>query len=162
MLIQWINENIPNYYSDPEEIWRAYEALSRANVYLGRIIKSGSWDLLSYVFDMIGPGIAFARKTYRYKWTKFKFPEKITLLAKTKRSREIRDGIARALAPRLLTSRKRILSDVLPYLHAIFQVNPEYGVRIALGYDLTEDMVKQLAGPRANEALMYYRKLKRR
>lgn len=162
MLMQWINENIPNYYSDPEEIWKAYEALSRASVYLGRIIRSGSWDLLSYVFDMLGPSIAFARKTYRYKWAKFKFPERITLLAKTKRSREIRDGIARALAPRLLSSRKRILSDEIPYLHAIFQVNPEYGVRIALGYGLTEDMVKYLAGPRSSEALIYYRKLMKR
>ncbi len=159
MLIQWVNENIPNYYSEPEEIWRAYEALSRATVYLGRIIRSGSWDLLSYVFDMVGPGVAFSRRRYKYRWVRFRFPQKIALLAKTKKSREIREGIARALAPRLLTSRKRIKSDVLPFLHAIFKVNPEYGVRIALGYDLTEDMVKLLAGrDKEAEAIRYYRK----
>ena len=44
----WINEHIPTYYDTPEEVSRAYEALSRADVYLGRIIKSGSWDLLAY------------------------------------------------------------------------------------------------------------------
>ncbi len=160
-LLEWINENIPKYYSDPEEIWKAFEALSRADVYLGRIRKSGSWDLLSYVFDLAGPGVAFARTSYRYKWAKFSFPQKITLLAKTKKAREVREGLARALSSRLHTSRATVKSDVIPFLHVIFQNNPEYAARIALGYDLTEDMVKYLAGPRATEVLRYYRKYKR-
>jgi len=161
-LLEWINENIPRHYTDPEELWRAYEALSRADVYLGRIRKTGSWDLLSYVFDLAGPGVAFARKIYKYRWTKFSFPQKITLLAKTKRTREIREGIARALASRLLTSRSTIKSDVIPYLHVIFISNPKYAARIALGYDLTEDMIKYLAGPKAREVLTYYKKFKSR
>ncbi|MCD6488694.1 MAG: replication factor C large subunit [Desulfurococcales archaeon] len=161
-LLEWINENIPRHYTDPEELWRAYEALSRADVYLGRIRKTGSWDLLSYVFDLAGPGVAFARKIYKYRWTKFSFPQKITLLAKTKRTREIREGVAKALASRLLTSRSTIKSDVIPYLHVIFISNPKYAARIALGYDLTEDMIKYLAGPKAREVLTYYKKFKSR
>lgn len=160
-LLEWINENIPKHYSDPEEIWKAYEALSRADVYLGRIKKTGNWDLLSYVFDLAGPGVAFAKTTYKYKWSKFSFPQKISLLAKTKRTREIREGLAKALASRLHTSRATVKSDVIPFLHVIFQSNPEYAARIALGYDLTEDMIKYLAGPRASEVVRYYRKYKK-
>ncbi len=160
-LLEWINENIPKYYSDPEEMWRAFEALSRADVYLGRIKKSGSWDLLSYVFDMAGPGVTFSRKRYRFKFAKFQFPQKIAKLARTKHTREVREGIAKALSRRLLTSRARIKSDVIPFLHVIFMHNPQYAARIALGYDLTDEMIKLLAGPKANEVLAYVRKYRR-
>ncbi len=161
-LIQWINENIPRYYSGPEERWRAFEALSRADVYLGRIKKTGSWDLLSYVFDMAGPAIAIARRMYKYRFTKFQFPQRIKMLAQTKKMRETREGIAKALAPRLLTSRATVKSSVLPFLHVIFRVNPEYAARIALGYDLTDEMVKFLAGPKASEVLAYLHRYRRK
>ncbi len=157
----WINEHIPTYYEDPEEIWRAYEALSRADVYMGRIRKSGSWDLLSYVFDLMGPGVAFARRIYRYRWRTFKSPKRLQLLAQTKRSREVREGIAMALAPRLLTSRRTIKRDVIPFLKIIFMNNPKYAARIALAYDLTDEMVKWLAGPKEREVLAYLRKMKK-
>lgn len=154
-MMTWINEHVPTYYEDPEEISRAYDALSRADVYMGRIKKTGSWDLLSYVFDLMGPGVAFARKVYRYRWKPFRSPRRLQLLAETKRSREIREGIAMALAPRLATSRRTVKRDVIPYLRVIFTENPKYAARIALAYNLTEEMVRWLAGPRAREVLAY-------
>ncbi|MCD6196608.1 MAG: replication factor C large subunit [Staphylothermus sp.] len=157
----WVNEHIPTYYDDPEELARAFDALSRADVYMGRIRKSGSWDLLSYVFDMMGPGVAFARRIYKYKWKIFRSPKRLQLLAQTKRSREVREGIARALAPRLLTSKATVKRDVIPFLKIIFTNNPKYAAKIALGYELTEEMIKWLAGPKASQVLAYYKKYKR-
>ncbi|MCD6301362.1 MAG: replication factor C large subunit [Staphylothermus sp.] len=157
----WINEHIPTYYEDPEELARAFDALSRADVYMGRIRKSGSWDLLSYVFDMMGPGVAFARRIYKYKWKIFRSPKRLQLLAQTKRSREIREGIAMALAPRLLTSKTTVKRDIIPFLKIIFTNNPQYAAKIALGYELTEEMIKWLAGPKANEVIAYYKKYKK-
>ncbi len=157
----WVNEHIPTYYDDPEELARAFDALSRADVYMGRIRKSGSWDLLSYVFDMMGPGVAFARRIYKYKWKIFRSPKRLQLLAQTKRSREVREGIARALAPRLLTSKATVKRDVIPFLKIIFTNNPKYAAKIALGYELTEEMIKWLAGPKASQVLAYYKKYKK-
>lgn len=158
----WINEHIPTYYEDPEEISRAYDALSRADVYMGRIRRTGAWDLLSYVFDMMGPGVAFSRKIYRYRWKAFRSPKRLQLLAQTKRSREVREGIARALAPRLATSRATVKRDVIPYLKIIFMNNPRYAARIAIGYNLTDEMIKWLAGPKAREVIAYMERLKKR
>lgn len=157
----WINEHIPTYYEDPEEISRAYDALSRADVYMGRIRRTGAWDLLSYVFDMMGPGVAFSRKMYRYRWKAFRSPKRLQLLAQTKRSREVREGIARALAPRLATSRATIKRDVIPYLKVIFMNNPRYAARIAMGYNLTDEMIKWLAGPKAREVIAYMERLRK-
>ena len=158
----WINEHIPTYYEDPEEISRAYDALSRADVYMGRIRRTGAWDLLSYVFDMMGPGVAFSRKIYRYRWKAFRSPKRLQLLAQTKRSREVREGIARALAPRLATSRATVKRDVIPYLKIIFMNNPRYAARIAIGYNLTDEMIKWLAGPKAREVIAYMERLKKK
>ncbi len=154
----WVNEHIPTYYEDPEEIMKAYEALSRADVYRGRIIKSGSWDLLSYVFDMMGPGVAFARRVYKYRWKAYRSPARLQLLAQTKKARETLNQLASIIGKRLLVSRATAKRDVVPYLRVIFSVNPEMAARIALEYGLNEDMIKLLAGPKTSEVLAYYRK----
>ncbi len=159
-MIEWINENLPNQLTDSEDLWKAYESLSRADQYLGRIKKSGSWDLLAYVFDLMGPGVALARHKTRYRWVRYNFPQKILMMAKTKQVREIRDALARHIASRILTSSAIVKSDVLPYLRIIFENNPLYAARLAIGLELTETMIKYLAGPKASEVLSYVRKLK--
>ncbi len=147
-LLQWINENIPIQLSDPEDVWRAYEALSRADIMLARTKRTMSWDLLSYVFDLAGPGVALSRKKSRFRWVKYQFPQKIMLMAKTKEMREVRNALAEAIAPRVLTSRRRFITEVLPFLRIIFQERPDYAARIAIAYNLTDNMVKYLAGAR--------------
>ncbi len=159
-LLQWINENIPVAYDDPEDVWRAHEALARADQYLGRIRKSLDWSLLAYVFDLAGPGVAMARRKSRVRFRyKFNYPEKIKLMAQTKEQRELREAIAAHLAPKLLVSKKRFRSEVLPFLQIIFRYNPRYAARLAIGYNLTERMVKYLAGPAASEVLEHMRLL---
>jgi replication factor C large subunit len=159
--ITWINEHIPTYYETPEEVWRAYEALSRADVYLGRIVKSQNWDLLSYALEMMGPGVAFARTAYKYKWKPFKMPERIKLLAETRKSREYREALAEILAARLITSKAIVKNDVIPYLRVIFTQNPAYAAKIAIGYKIPEELVKWLAGQKAREVLGYMKKPKK-
>lgn len=157
-IITWVNEHIPSYYESDIEVWRAYEALSRADVYLGRIIKTQNWDLLSFVTDLMGPGVAFARTTYKYRWVAFKMPERIRLLIETKKSRELRETIATYLASRLQMSRASFKSEVLPYLRVIFTSNPRYAARIARSYGLPEELVTWISGPKAREVISYMKK----
>ncbi len=159
-MLQWINENIAVQYSDEEDIWRAHEALARADQYLGRIRKTQSWDLLSYVFDLSGPGVMLAKKRSKFRWVKYQYPQKIALLAKTREIREVRDALAAYLATRLHTSRNTIKKDVLPFLMVIFKENPEYAARIALAYNMTSRMIEYLAGKKAAEVNRYLEKLK--
>jgi replication factor C large subunit len=150
-LLQWINENIAVQYTHPEDIWRAHEALARADIYLGRIKKTLSWDLLSYVFDLAGAGVALARRRSKFKWAKYQFPQKILMLAKTKEVREVRDAIAEVLARRLHISKATARREVIPILQIIFRERPDYAARIAIGYNLTDNMIKYLAGPLASK-----------
>ncbi|MEM4718100.1 MAG: replication factor C large subunit [Desulfurococcaceae archaeon] len=160
--ITWINEHIPSWYETPEEVSKAYEALSRADQYLGRIVKTQNWDLLSYALDMMGPGVAFARREHRGKFVPFKMPEKIRLLSESKRSREYRESLAETIARRLLTSKEIIKSDVIPYLRVIFKNNPEYAAKIARSYGLPDELVRWLAGEKAGEILKYMKRESRK
>ncbi len=160
-LMEWINENLPYQLSDKEDLWRAYEALSKADIYMGRIIKSGDWDLLSYVLDMSGAGVALSRKKSKFRWVKYNFPQKILRLAKTKEVREIRDALAKHLASHLSTSSATVKSDVLPFLRVIFLNNPQYAARIVIGYSLTDRMVKYLAPETADSILRIAEKLRK-
>ncbi|MEM1629057.1 MAG: replication factor C large subunit [Desulfurococcaceae archaeon] len=159
-LMTWINEHIPTYYETPDEIARAYDTLSKADIYMGRIIRTQSWDLLAYASELMGPGVAFSRLRYKYRWKAFKMPDRIKLLAETRESREKREILAEHFANRLLTSKANVKSDVIPYLRVIFMHNPRYAAKIAKGYNLPEELVKWLAGQRANEVLNYMKKLR--
>ncbi|RLG86244.1 MAG: replication factor C large subunit [Thermoprotei archaeon] len=160
----WIHENLPHQYSDPEDLWRAYEALSKADVYLGRIVRSGDWDLLAYAIDLMTAGVAMAAQNNprdKYRWTKYNFPQKLLLMARTRKARAIRDDLASIVASHLHISTAVAKNEVIPLLKTIFTANPKYAARLVLGLSLSEKMVEYLAGPNKSLVMRYVEELKR-
>ena len=159
-LMAWLNDNIPNKYGDPEDAFRAWDALARASEFLARA-KSGNWDFLSYVFDLMGPGVAMARQSGEILRNKFQYPSRIVMMAKLKDVRQVRDSIAAKMAPRLGVSTSTFKTDVLPYLFIIFgQGDVRMAAGIAVAYDLTEEEVRYLAKSRAGDVLKAAEKLR--
>nr|WP_157463177.1 replication factor C large subunit [Caldisphaera lagunensis] len=147
-LIAWFNDNVPLKYGDYEDLFRAMDSLSRASLFLKRA-KSGDWDMLSYVFDLIGPGITYARKNGEILKNRFSYPQKIKIMGQMKSLRETRDRIAKILSERTLSSQRVIKSDVIQYLITIFRNgNIERVAMIARAYGFSEDDLKYLAGNR--------------
>jgi len=163
-LITWINDNLPRKYEDPEDLYRAFEALSRATVFLSRAKYGGHWSLLSYVFDLMGPGVRFARKNKPPAKARYSYPDRIKLLARAKEAREIRENLAAKIAARISASKKTVKSEVLPYLFVIFQnkENPIPAARLALGLKLENREVEFLAKDNASQVLEAIEKIKRR
>lgn len=153
-LLAWLSENIWRKYKSPQSAFRAYEALSRASLMLERAKRSGEWGMLVYVFDLMGPGVSFARGSDEVSKERYSSPEILKLKAAQKQSRELRDLIASKLASRLKVSLSAAISDVLPYLFVIFRNgDPKMAARLAVGYGFGEEMIKYLAGDRAEEVL---------
>ena len=83
MLYAWIEENVSNEYESPRDIYRAYDALSRASVFEGRIMRRQGWALRKYSMDLATAGVALAKdKAYR-KFTRYRFPSAILLLSRS-------------------------------------------------------------------------------
>ena len=152
-VMAWLNDNIPRKISDPRDLYRAFDSLSRADVMLSRARFKIAWELLSYVFDYIGPGIAFARKYGPPKKDRFAYPEKIKLMGRTKEARETRERLAALVAGSIHSSKKTVKRDVIPYLTVIFRnsENPVIPARIARGLELDDKMISLLAGSRSRE-----------
>jgi len=147
-LIAWFNDNVPLKYGDYEDLFRALDSLSRASLFLRRA-KSGNWDMLSYVFDLIGPGITFSRKNGELLKNRFSYPERIKVMAQLKGLRESRDRIATLLAKRLHTSQRFVKSDLMQYIIVMLRYgNIEKAAMLSRAYGFNEDDLKYLTGNR--------------
>ena len=155
LLMRWLDENIPLQYDSLEDVWRAYDALSRASIFLSRA-KKGEWDLLSYMFDLMGPGVAFAslekkKPTYKPKWVKYQFPQYIQLLAKTKETRDNLESLLKKLSEIAHNSSSKTLNDILPYFVQYYKKHKE---KIDKELELSEgerEILSTLAGEKVTE-----------
>ncbi|MCS7111790.1 MAG: replication factor C large subunit [Sulfolobales archaeon] len=163
-LKMWLEENIPLQYTDLEDLARAFDSLSRADLYMGRIVKTGDWDLLSYAIDLMTAGVALSAKNNskdKYRWVKYNFPQRILKASGLKEVRSIRDDLAQTLAQHLHVSTSIAKSEIIPLLKTIFSTNPLKAAKIALGLGFTERMIEYLAGTNKSTILEYYRELKK-
>ncbi len=72
----WIEENIPYEYKG-EELAKAFDALSVADVFRGRIYRQQHWRFLVYENFLLSGGIAGVKKYNRTGWTSYKKPTRI-------------------------------------------------------------------------------------
>ena len=111
----WIEENIANEYEDPEEIARAYEALSKADLFRRRITLRQNWRFLVYMIDLMTVGVALAKKEMYRKFTKYEYPKRLKMFSVTKgERREVKDALL-ILAEKLHCSTKVVKQEYLPY-----------------------------------------------
>lgn len=123
MLMQWLNENIPNQYTNPEERAEAYDWFSKADVFLNRAKIKQMWDLISYAIELAVGGVALAKKG-PYKFTKYSFPKTIEILSRSKDEREKRREELRALGKELHASMRKVITEYLPYINIICKKEP--------------------------------------
>ena len=135
-ILPWIGQNIPLEYEDPEEIWEAFDKLSKADVYAGRVYRRQHWRFLVYLTTLAYAGVALAKKKKYRKFTRYQMPERIKLLSRTKELRDYLKNIAKDLKKHLHTSTKRIIQiylNVLRYLlHKYEKAGVEYGKILGL------------------------------
>lgn len=146
MLFEWIYENAPYQLQDPHDLAKAMDTLAVADLYRGRIKATQDWKLTRYVVDFMTAGVAMAREKTLLGWVPFRFPERIRMLSRTKRERELQSQIGMKVRRRCHISSVRAVKEVLPYLRIIFESNTEMAASIAEWLDLDEGMVEYLAG----------------
>ncbi|MFH0835548.1 MAG: replication factor C large subunit [Candidatus Micrarchaeota archaeon] len=93
MLLRWIEENIPREYTDPQDTANAFEQLSRADVFTGRIRSRQDYGLQKYSRALGLGGVALAKKQKYSRFTPYQFPSIIKKLSETKKNR----ALARAI-----------------------------------------------------------------
>jgi len=143
-LLQWIEENVPYVYYRPEDIARAYEAISRADIFLGRAQRTGNYSLWKYATDLMTAGVAVAG-VKKKGFVKIYPPKTIKLLTESKEERSLRDSIIKKIMGEMHMANLEAL-ETLNYLRAIFENNQEMAAHFVVYLDLDLKEVEYIAG----------------
>ncbi|MCQ2056542.1 MAG: replication factor C large subunit [archaeon] len=122
-IIRWIDENLPYEYTNINDLETGYKMLSRADVYLGRVIKRQYYGMWSYANEMMTMGVCLAKTSDSSSHSQFKFPGRISDHSKDVRA--IRTSICAKLSRIMHMSTKKISHDVISSLRIIIQNDPE-------------------------------------
>ncbi len=121
-VLLWIAQNVPRAYSEPEEIERAYDYLSKADVFSSRAIETGNWRFkYVYATDLMTTGVAAARRGKPPGFVRFQPPRILRKLSLTRREREILNSIAEKVAERMHVSTRVAKNDIIPILQVAFR-----------------------------------------
>lgn len=146
-LEKWIEEGIPKELQSAEEMAAAFDALSKANVYLGRTRKLQHYGLWSYAKELMTGGVALSRKSSpRPRFADYGFPSHFIMLSRAKGPRSARDSISGKLAEHLHTSKKCVNESTLLLLSAAARNDKEFLLSLASELDLDEGDVSYLLG----------------
>ena len=141
----WINENLPRQYKDREDLNQGYDALSKADIFLGRTNRRQNYALWSYAYDMMNGGVATA-KTHSYPNEKYNFPTWLTEKKNSRNYRNIRNSIIEKISDSCHNSQKKSKDFILNYFIYMFQNNTYFAIKMKNKYDLTETEIKYLLG----------------
>jgi len=146
-LAKWIEENIPLEIRHAGDMAEAFDALARADVYLGWTRRSQNYRLWAYAKDMMTGGVALSRTHGpRPEVTEYRFPSHFMMLSRAKGPRAARDSISKKLVGYLHMSKKAINWSVLPLLAAVARNDKELLVNLGVRCGLDEDDIGFLLG----------------
>ena len=107
MKFKWIEENVPREYDKPEDVARAFDALSRSDMFYGRIRNRQYWGFLRYFGDLLTAGVALAKDEPYHKFSKYDFPNYIRKMGATKARRAKEKEILGKIGARTHASNRR-------------------------------------------------------
>ncbi len=130
LLKAWIVENIPKEYKKSSEIKRAFDYVSRADIFDGRIKRRQNWGFLVYSLDLLINGVAMAKDRKYPGFTRYSFPSWIKNRAKLRGELAERRELAEKIGRKTHVSWRRAMAEYMPFLEIIKQENPEYYERL--------------------------------
>ncbi len=140
----WIDENLPIEYDKPKDLAEAYDKLSRADVFRGRIRRWQHWRFMVYMNNLLTAGIAVSKDEKKHGFVQYKPTSRLLKLWWAKQKNIKKKAIAAKIAEHTHSSVKETIKSALPYYKVIFKKNKEMSAKIAKQLDLNKDEVAWL------------------
>jgi replication factor C large subunit len=138
-IMLWLDENLPKEYLKPEDLSNAYDKLSRADVFNGRIRRRQHWRFLVYINSLLSAGISVS-KTEKYKHiVKYAPTNRILKLWQANMKYQKRKSIASKISKKIHSSIKDTLVNTLPYISLIMSRDKDFTLNTSNFFDLTEE-----------------------
>ncbi len=118
-LLMSVSDNLPKRYTNPDELAAAYEFVSSADMYRGRI-GTENWHLLKYFYNALSQVAAVAPQSYK-PFELISPPIRIITLFWTKGKRSMLEAICGKIGVRCHVSHVIAKHDFVPYIKEILQ-----------------------------------------
>ena len=129
-VILWVEKNIPEEYSG-EELYRAYDLLSKVDVFKGRIYKQQYWRFMVYENIFLSYGIASAKKMIKPGFTSYKRPTRILKIWMNNQRTMKKKSISTKYAKHVHVGKKRAMNE-FPTIKQIIRSNPKIQTELKL------------------------------
>ncbi|MDR2623313.1 MAG: replication factor C large subunit [Methanobrevibacter sp.] len=141
LVLEYISENIPREYEKKSELKKAYDMVSKADVYFSRARNTRNYIYWRYASDFMGVGVASSKDETYKKFTKLTGPTAFTYMGRTKGKRVLRDSIAGKISEKLHISNSEAIAT-FPYFEAMFE-DDELAWDISDFLSLDDDEIKR-------------------
>ncbi|MGN1045043.1 MAG: replication factor C large subunit [Candidatus Methanomethylophilaceae archaeon] len=142
----WIDENLPYEFRERGDLVRGYERLSRADIFMGRIMKRQYYGFLRYAGDMMTMGVASAKRSSHVNRERIRPPSYLSKMSRSKGIRATKRSTCLKLSEYMHNSTKRIAQDVVPSLRMMLNNDLELRIAVTKGAGLEEDELAYLMG----------------
>jgi replication factor C large subunit len=132
-----VSDNLPKRYTDPAELAAAYDFVSQADVFRGRI-GTENWHLLKYFFNSLSQAAAVNPESCK-PFTFITPPIRIITLFWTKGKRTMLDGICGKIGAQCHVSHAKAKRDFVPFVKMLLQ-KPKAS-QLAVYFKLTPEEV---------------------
>ncbi|MFH1607809.1 MAG: replication factor C large subunit [archaeon] len=122
-ILLWMEENIPAEYSGVE-LAKAYEALSKADIFKGRIYRQQYWRFLIYENIFLSYAISTAKQNIKQGFTSYKKPTRILKIWLNNQRTVKKKSITQKYAKLVHIGQKRALHE-FPIIKQIINSNPK-------------------------------------
>jgi replication factor C large subunit len=123
-IILWLEENLHLHLLTHKELSYGFDALSLADLALGRIMKDQNWKLLSYMYDFLATGVVGSRVETPYRKVNYSQPTWPLLVWQGNRSRDKRSDVLSGLSRLTGVSRRRAMETHYDTIMAIIGLKP--------------------------------------
>jgi replication factor C large subunit len=138
-LILWLDENLPKEYLKPNDLSLAYNRISRADVFNGRIRRRQHWRFLVYINALLSAGISTSKDEKYKHLVKYVPTQRILKLWRANMKYQKRKSIAEKISPLIHYSQKDTMSKVLPYLSLMMSKNKEFSKKTSDLFELDKE-----------------------
>lgn len=143
-LIQWVDENLPLAYQG-EDLFRGYECLARADVFLGRVSRRQNYGLWRYAGFLMTGGVQAAKAKARHGYVAFRPPGIWRRLGQSRKARGVRDSAATKIARRCHVSAALARAELMGFVGMLLKAR-KIAPKVAAELDLVAEEIALLIG----------------
>jgi len=135
--LQWIRENVPREYKKSKDVAEAYNWVSKADLFNGRIRRRQNWKLLKYLYKFATVGVSLSKEEKYDGYTKYQYPSKISKMGSSRASRQKMESVTSKMGAKLHISGREAVKT-LPFISNLLQKDEN----LAEFFEFDEDEVE--------------------